>query len=111
MKITNNQLIKMIKEELENVINEQARTLRGSITIPDGSTNRYNVRLEDKYGVGIFSAKIPLPGSPNAAELAYIISGLPNLPSEISFDDIKDALERGSISIPQRMQNKIQNNF
>jgi|21_taG_2_1085346.scaffolds.fasta_scaffold01559_2 hypothetical protein len=111
MKLTNDQLIKIIKEELENVINEQPKTLRGSITVPDGSINRYNIRLEDEYGVGIFSARIPLPGSPNAVELAKIISDLPDLPSHISFDDIKNSLEKGSIYIPQRMQDKIQNNF
>ena len=107
MKITNEELKKIIKEEIENVLKEAKELFAISIHQPDSSVNRYNIRLEDDHGVGIFSARVPLPGSPTKVELINIISKLKGLPSNISYKDIKSAFEKGNVRVPKSMEKNI----
>ena len=102
MKITNKQLKQIIKEELDNILNEQSKKITGSIFQPDNSVARWTVVLYVD-GKEYRRPKMSLDPNLHPTRLAYVLSKEFNfdgmLGPKVTLEDFEAAIKNGNIKI------------
>ena len=102
MKITNNQLKQIIKEELDNILNEQSKKITGSIFQPDDRFARWTVVLYVD-GKQYRRPKMVLDPNLHPTQLAYVLSKEFNFDGmwgpKVTLEDFESAIKNGKIEI------------